>query len=526
MEKYLILLALFSPIGAHICLISPQQRGPINISLSGSHTCFKHGFPCGGDAPATPKYVLNAGQPAFIKWQQNYNHYEPGFPGYMDISIGPINSKSPDDWTTLGVVEDKYVFSQDYQRNYTAIVNVPNKACSHCVIRVRYNAHKPGETTFYQCSDVIITSSKKVISSPASFPLTDRKDRALKRALYLTHTPSSPKASSGGIFGQAFDPFNTSRVTYAKIDPVTGEKLNVQNWNFGLADKRGRAADDVKYITLEVMTVDASRGSVVSMFHGTGSRDGIPGQLLEVGITNGTILNTVTLNPAPTSAINSIAYQSPGMYITFSIEESSQKPGNYYFVVGNLDISGNWKERTRTPTTENLFVNFQWMEYDSKNNIVYVLLGNENAADTLDARIYTFSVTSSKALFMGYKSLDVSKYTFMSMHYHSAKGQLLAISPGLFSTKYPAYSLLKIDVNTGSVQELSKITPPGIFEKYYGGSIINAIDQQSGILTQAFRVADSEADVVASIDLNKLTVTFSQMTNLRHIHNLVYAPNV
>ena len=40
---------------------------------------------------------------------------------------------------------------------------------------------------------------------------------------------------------------------------------------------------------------------------------------------------------------------------------------------------------------ENLYINFQWAEYDPGRNMIYVLMGNENAADKLQARFYIFN---------------------------------------------------------------------------------------------------------------------------------------
>ncbi|XP_050392959.2 uncharacterized protein LOC126811409 [Patella vulgata] len=526
METLLAVLFLFlGTASAHICLISPQQRGQIDISTSGSRTCFKHGFPCGGDSPAAPQFILEAGQPAFIKWQQNYNHYEVGFPGYMDISYGPVNSTQESQWTVLAVVSDKYVFSQDYQENYTAIVTIPNTPCDHCVLRVRYNAHKAGEDTFYQCSDVHV-SSNTGHASPLKFPLTDSKDKALQGAVQLTHRKNNPKNVKGAesFYGEAYDPFNPSRITYVQIDPTTGEKTSIKRMDFGL-DGGNSQAGDTKYIADTVVGVDPVGKSTVFMFHGAGSLDVIPKQLLEIGLSNGSVLNTQHI-PAldGTMAINGLAYMYPEHYLTFSLQEESTKPGNFYFVVGILDHTGGWKMLAKTPTTENLYVNYQSIVYNRGKHLLHILMGNENAADALNARIYTFNVSPSTERFQGFRELDVSSFTFMSIDVYEKTGQVLAISPGLFTDTYPSYSLVEINPITGNVTQIMKVTPPGIFEKYYGGSVVNGLDQLNGQLKHVFRVADSEADVIASINIDSQTVTFSQITNLRHIHNIVHVP--
>ncbi len=66
-------------------------------------------------------------------------------------------------------------------------------------------------------------------------------------------------------------------------------------------------------------------------------------------------------------------------------------PGTFFFVVGRLEWSGMWTEIGRTSKAEDTFINFQWAEYDPARRLLFVLLGNENDADGLSARIYTFN---------------------------------------------------------------------------------------------------------------------------------------
>lgn len=59
----------------------------------------------------------------------------------------------------------------------------------------------------------------------------------------------------------------------------------------------------------------------------------------------------------------------------------------------------------------------------------------------------------------------------------------------------------------------------GYFAKDYGGNVFNGVSSH-GILYHSFRLYDTDADVIAAIDLNKKTITFSELTNLRWVHNL------
>ncbi|KAJ8314816.1 hypothetical protein KUTeg_006966, partial [Tegillarca granosa] len=120
----------------------------------GDPSCFRHGAPCGGE-PKGRSWSGNyeGGSHAFIKWQQNFNHYEVGYPGYMDIAIAPENSSN---FQVLAIIQDEYVFAQDHQQNYSVSVVIPRISCDSCTLRARYNSHKPGESIFYQCSDIRI----------------------------------------------------------------------------------------------------------------------------------------------------------------------------------------------------------------------------------------------------------------------------------------------------------------------------------------------------------------------------------
>ena len=73
--------------------------------------------------------------------------------------------------------------------------------------------------------------------------------------------------------------------------------------------------------------------------------------------------------------------------------------GSYFFVMGKVSYvpgTGLVYQRLYTSTTsESLYVNFQWAELDPKSGQFYVLLGNENAPDTLDARIYIYNFNNA-----------------------------------------------------------------------------------------------------------------------------------
>jgi hypothetical protein len=56
-------------------------------------------------------------------------------------------------------------------------------------------------------------------------------------------------------------------------------------------------------------------------------------------------------------------------------------------------VDGAYKMGARIPDPEGLYVNFQWFETDVNNyHRTYALMGNENAPDELNSRIYIFDL--------------------------------------------------------------------------------------------------------------------------------------
>lgn len=62
----------------------------------------------------------------------------------------------------------------------------------------------------------------------------------------------------------------------------------------------------------------------------------------------------------------------------------------------------------------------------------------------------------------------------------------------------------------------------GYFSLYYGGIVFNGIDEETNTLYHVFRLIDTNADVIVGININTYKMTFSEITNLRHLHNLSY----
>ncbi|XP_052811563.1 uncharacterized protein LOC128239120 [Mya arenaria] len=514
-----LLLVFVHQACCHLCLMSPRQRGDMDISKSGSPTCTRHKLPCGGQPIETPKVMYAPGQTVFFQWQQNYNHYEPGFPGYMDIGIAPNENST--EFTTLTVVTDKYVHSQDYQENYTAIINIPDMECEHCVIRARYNAHKPGETPFLQCADIQIS---KMAKNTKTLKLSrsrydQRKLLPLKRALKLKKFYDSKykteKESSGTtLYGFAYNPFEPHRSHYVSVDTVSGKLEMLQSYAFGLDDPSG--GRDAKFIADEVIAINNWRNTSTVLMHPTGTREIAASVPYTIGSLNGSLVEYGGLFDFDGNAVNGLSWYTDGSSAAFRILPSD-KEGSFILEAGILS-SSNYQKRASVP--EGLYVNYQWLETNMDDyKKVHALLGNENAADELNARIYNFDLF--KGDYLGYVELDVSSYTFMSMHSYPGAGKMLyAFSPGLWFDENWAWSLVAIESDSGKVTKACDIAPKGIFQRFYGGSIFQGDKNPDRFLYHVLRVMDSEADFVVAVNPKTCEVRFSEVTNLRHLHSL------
>ncbi|KAK3589173.1 hypothetical protein CHS0354_018879 [Potamilus streckersoni] len=377
--------------------------------VGGSGTCFRLSPPCGNLPPQKPRYLFYGGYPYFLKWQQNYNHYEVGYPGYMDIAVAPdVNS---DNFTTLAVVMDRYEYAQDHQRNYTAVIIIPNMNCDHCVLRARYNPHKPGETTFYQCSDISIRTVK--MSDFSTVPPSDEDFNQIRKVHELSqqysHGNQYKLKSDMNLYGFAYNPFESSVLHYVSIDLNTGSISLIKDFDFGFGSvenqsehplkfqrmseklfyRKAQSAVDYKFMLESVMSVNKDKGTLGLMLHERGELDDPASTLMEITASDGNILRSTKIANFDGSAINALLYMSPNRYLTLSIESASSE--GYYFVVGEISDTGVYK-RLMSSGIEPLYVNFQFMEV--YNDLLLLLMGNENAADALNARIYIFNLTS------------------------------------------------------------------------------------------------------------------------------------
>jgi hypothetical protein len=217
---------------------------------------------------------------------------------------------------------------------------IPNIACDHCVLRARYNSHKQGESTFYQCADITIAKTKPgntAVRNHLDVPLDSQKTYSTMRtavSLSKSGSKSTPATvtnesdqynsqSKTLLFGFAYSSFQPNTVEYVSVDPATGEITAVTPFDFGVRVDRTPVHDghygsrqvelqqqDVKYIVDGVLTLDPFKGVSILMYHDKGDLDSEAKILMQIGTRNGTIITLPPIFDYHGAPINGLIFQS------------------------------------------------------------------------------------------------------------------------------------------------------------------------------------------------------------------------
>ncbi|XP_035660029.1 uncharacterized protein LOC118404791 [Branchiostoma floridae] len=464
----------------------------------------------------------------------------------MDVAWSDVTDMK--NFHLLAVIGDLNEHAQDHQRNYSIPVVMPSVHCSHCVLRFRYNSHKPGEQIFYQCADIAIknltvkTASQQLNNLPVKSPT-------------IPQPPPNPTTMPGStrLYGFSYSELDTLQCELVSVDAVTGAVYPVKTFDFGVGSgyrpemlgfgknsnmsrrsvgqrqnfKAQTQAQGNHFIMDQMLGYSEESKLMFTMKHGkSSSLDAVADTLLVIEAATGNAMEKAVDPKALMSPIVAMTTNGLGSMLTFNMDMVRDKPGTFTFRVGLLDQDGSYQELYSDPSkTEDLYINYLCATADTQKNVLYVLMGNENAPDTLDARIYTFDL-SVKPAKMSYAQLDVDNYTISSIHFYQKTGKLVAVSPGLFLDRQVTYTLVTVDPKLGLIKPLWVIAVPDRYQSYYGGDVIN-LDQQNGVLYHVLRLVDPpNADVIATVSMETQRVTFSNPTNLRHLHNLSFLPYI
>ncbi|XP_033113309.1 uncharacterized protein LOC117113913 [Anneissia japonica] len=516
-------------IEAHVCIIYPRQRGDFNISTAGNPTCTRHVAPCGGLEAENPKVSYVGGSTIFVKFQQNYNHYELGYPGYMDIAYAMATDMN--DFHVVAIIGDVNEYAQSHQRNYSIPIMIPNIDCPHCVIRLRYLSHKPSEHIFYQCADVKISKASNTQPGYVHFP-EDGNVVPLKRAhklhlqsreLQLKHGAELGQNYSKPLYGFSWQPFSHKGSAMMSVDPMSGLTEKLEGFYFGMGSGIQYATisptvQSNKYLMDGIVAYSPEIPYAFFLEHRNGGLDAPANKILWIDLYAKEIAGEYEIqmsNPQPIVALT--PYKRTD-FLTLQIVEVATFPGNFTLNFGRLSYEGKvYSDYQSSP--ENKYVNLQWATSDLTHQMYYILMQHEDKPIELPSRVYSYNFTTMNLDRV--VDLDVSRFTISGFQVYEKTGQLLAFSPGLFSHDLPAWSLVEVDPVNGKITKLMDIAPAGIFTHYYGGNIIN-MDQENGIIYHVLNVQDSEAQVIVSVTMETKQVMFSQLTNLRHVHNLAF----
>merc|ERR1711860_36494 len=144
---FAVVLALAS---AHMCLVSPHQRGSMNgLNTKGATDCILLNGPCGGRMAGQSIENLMSGANASVILQKNLDHWAQATPGYFAVSLMQ-GSKMME----IGRVKD---MGEDSLYLYTITGMVPIGMSGSAVLQATYVTMNPSApAVFYQCADINI----------------------------------------------------------------------------------------------------------------------------------------------------------------------------------------------------------------------------------------------------------------------------------------------------------------------------------------------------------------------------------
>lgn len=153
--KYLAFLCLVAYTSAHMCLISPPQRGSMmGLNKAGSNDCILIKGPCGERPAEHHALEIEAGANFTVTFQKNLDHWLKKTPGYFNISV--LHGKVE---MLLAQVPDKGEPSLTlYSRNVTMPKSPVNMPLILQATYVTMNHDAP--PVFYQCSDIQFYAKK------------------------------------------------------------------------------------------------------------------------------------------------------------------------------------------------------------------------------------------------------------------------------------------------------------------------------------------------------------------------------
>eukprot|EP00026_Physarum_polycephalum_P020614 Phypoly_transcript_23312.p1 GENE.Phypoly_transcript_23312~~Phypoly_transcript_23312.p1 ORF type:complete len:164 (-),score=24.44 Phypoly_transcript_23312:92-559(-) len=153
LSTFFLITLLFCSAFAHVCMLSPPQRGTMNdLNTIATADCFLTTGPCGGRPAQVPNVMLIGGTNFTVSWQKNENHWTQSQPGTFNVS-----------WADESVPDKFYELESFTDTNTPALtlyeyqLDVSQITSPKVILQVAYVAPSL-PATFYQCADVVIMS--------------------------------------------------------------------------------------------------------------------------------------------------------------------------------------------------------------------------------------------------------------------------------------------------------------------------------------------------------------------------------
>eukprot|EP00698_Gefionella_okellyi_P016211 TRINITY_DN4629_c0_g2_i1.p1 TRINITY_DN4629_c0_g2~~TRINITY_DN4629_c0_g2_i1.p1 ORF type:complete len:528 (-),score=131.53 TRINITY_DN4629_c0_g2_i1:24-1607(-) len=525
MEKIvaiLCLLLLIVSVQAHICIYNPHQRGPMNITDGGDGTCFRHGAPCGRQAAGPTVATYTTSSQIQVSWQQNYNHYTVGYPGFMDMSWAPGPNPADSDFHILGAIPDYNSHWQGSQRNFSLDIVTPSQVCDPCVFRVRYQSHKPGEDIFYQCADIrIVAKDDDTATSPSSepvlvFPAGDNSHSA-EGASTAAAAADDTTTESALLYGVQYDELS-GWTEFVSVNPSSGSIAPLFRFPYVIHQATPSATvpqADQPFILDQICGVDADARLLYFMASSNGLGS-VPDTLITVNVSKSSY-TARALNVNQSMPINALNFNPTTGQLLVVAMEPTDKPGVYVTRIQTLDLDTLSITTMLTTAPDDTFINFQWAELDVDNQLYYVLFQDENDAPDMDSILYTFDVRHNTIVHR--TAVAFNQFTFESIQV-GADNQLYSLTPGLVLGAH-AWSLITVDTGTGACKSVYQVAPGNVFLNYYGGMIYNGLDRTSNVLYYQLRTAQLQTALIVRVNTVNGEVKMSSKTQLLQIHNIV-----
>ncbi|KAL3889977.1 hypothetical protein ACJMK2_002289 [Sinanodonta woodiana] len=158
---FIVGLAGLTVCTAHLCLLTPTQRGNITgINKPGAGDCELLKPPCGGRLAEKSKIAVRAGENITVIFQKNLDHWNASSPGVFVVAVGTESSLK-----TLAEVPDQ---GEPSLYLYLVSVQLPHSIPKHgLVLQVTYitkNLQAP--SAFYQCADISVVDDDSGLKMP------------------------------------------------------------------------------------------------------------------------------------------------------------------------------------------------------------------------------------------------------------------------------------------------------------------------------------------------------------------------